>query len=93
MAMTACYAGPMFSMLVGLGIGFMRLLAGRSSPAVPVTLSPMVFAGIIFLLATSLALLATGILLKARLPGRFGILLLCLYAVYLITSISLALAG
>ncbi|KAK9821207.1 hypothetical protein WJX74_010576 [Apatococcus lobatus] len=93
MAMTACYAGPMFSMLVGLGIGFMTLLAGRSLPAFPVTLSPMVFAGIIFLLATSSSLLVTGILLKARLPARFGILLLCLYAAYLITSISLALAG
>ena len=28
MAMTACFAGPLFNMLVGLGLGFWALLAG-----------------------------------------------------------------
>ena len=93
MAMTACYAGPMFSMLVGLGVGFMRLLATGAGPVFPVVLSPMIFAGIAFLLVTSLSLLCTGILLNSRLPARFGILLLTLYLLYLTTSISLALAG
>ncbi len=93
MAMTACYAGPMFSMLVGLGVGFMCLLAKGPSSTFPVALSPMVLTGIVLLLITSLSLFCTGILLNGRLPARFGILLFCLYILYLSTSIALALAG
>ena len=35
MAMTACFAGPVFNMLVGLGLGFSLLLHGDNADAHP----------------------------------------------------------
>ena len=51
MAMTACFAGPLFNMLVGLGLGFWALLEEQGVAATAVEMDPVVLTGCVFLLA------------------------------------------
>ena len=86
MAMTACYAGPLFNLLVGLGLGFMRALGQRSAPAAT-RLSPGATVSAGFAAAMCLLVLAMGVLGRGRLPARFGWALLGLYAMFLSASV------
>ena len=62
MAMTACFAGPgMFSLSVGLGVGFLLLLNSQGAASVPVNLSAVDTSSIAFILANTGALV--------RVPG------------------------
>merc|ERR1719198_2097523 len=64
MAMTACFAGPVFNMLVGLGLGFSLLLHGDNADAhpQPVHLSNALAVGLVFLAVNSVAIGAFGVL-------------------------------
>ena len=90
MAITACFAGPIFNVLVGLGAGFLELLAARGARSVAVTLPPSLLVGFLFLVLNCVAVLAVGIVHKGRIPRSFGYAGFALYAAYLAVSVALS---
>lgn len=86
MAMTACFAGPVFNILMGLGMGFSSLAAAGNAMD-SIELSPSVETGFVFLLLNAVLLLGVGFTV-GRIPKHFGYAALALYVVYLLTSIA-----
>jgi sodium/potassium/calcium exchanger 6 len=90
MAMTACFAGPVFNILVGLGLGFSSLAAQTGNITTDVTLSPSVVTGFVFIAINGISLLTIGLGFgSGRIPKQIGYLSLVVYSIYLIVSISL----
>jgi sodium/potassium/calcium exchanger 6 len=90
MAMTACFAGPVFNILVGLGFGFSALAARTGQAERIVTLSSSVMTGFSFITLATVSILSAGLLFgKGRISKQYGYFSLMLYGVYLITSITL----
>jgi sodium/potassium/calcium exchanger 6 len=90
MAMTACFAGPFFNVLVGLGLGFSRLAAITGNPEKEVTVTPAVLTGIIFVVINALLIMVTGVCINnGRIAKEYGYVALGLYMIYAITSVSL----
>jgi sodium/potassium/calcium exchanger 6 len=89
MAVTACFAGPVFNVLVGLGLGFSSLAAATGNARTEVSLSPSVLTGFLFVALNSVAILGTGLWWgNGRIPKHYGYGALVLYSIYIITSIS-----
>jgi len=90
MAMTACFAGPVFNILIGLGLGFSSLSAQTGKAESAVSLSAPVVTGFVFVILNCISILATGMAGgKSRIETYYGYIALALYTIYLITSISL----
>lgn len=90
MAMTACFAGPIFNLLIGLGLGFSNLAAQTGNPMAQVALSPPILCGFVFVLLNCASILFTGIVVgKGRIESYYGYVALTLYTIYVITSIAL----
>jgi len=90
MAMTACFAGPVFNILVGLGLGFSSLAAETGVHERAVSLSPSVLTGFLFVGLNAACILSAGLAFgKGRIHKRFGYVSMALYSVYVISSISL----
>lgn len=90
MAMTACFAGPVFNILVGLGLGFSSLAAQTGQLEFSVSLSPSVTAGFAFVVLNTVSILGVGLFWgKGFIPKQYGYVALTLYAIYAITSIAL----
>lgn len=90
MAMTACFAGPVFNILVGLGLGFSSLAAQTGKATTEVKLSPSVTCGFVFIILNAVALMVAGLGFgQGRIPKKFGYVALVVYAIYVVTSISL----
>jgi len=90
MAMTACFAGPLFNVLVGLGFGFSSLAAQTGNAEASVVLSPSVVTGFLFIIANAVTILTTGLLVgKGRIPQKYGYIALTLYTIYVVSSITL----
>mmetsp|Transcript_8008 Transcript_8008/g.20483 ORF Transcript_8008/g.20483 Transcript_8008/m.20483 type:complete len:95 (-) Transcript_8008:377-661(-) len=68
MAITACYAGPVFNMLVGIGVGFATLLSAEGKHSTPVELSPGLLAGLSFLITNCILLIGFGVSLRPWSP-------------------------
>jgi Ca2+/Na+ antiporter len=90
MAITACFAGPLCNILNGLGVGFLLLLesggrSGSSKPAsfIDVQLSMPVLTDAIIVCGNCALVLVLGLLNSNRLPARAGLLLTCMYGIYL----------
>eukprot|EP00619_Florenciella_sp_RCC1007_P008093 CAMPEP_0205929988 /NCGR_PEP_ID=MMETSP1325-20131115/25626_1 /ASSEMBLY_ACC=CAM_ASM_000708 /TAXON_ID=236786 /ORGANISM="Florenciella sp., Strain RCC1007" /LENGTH=97 /DNA_ID=CAMNT_0053299285 /DNA_START=103 /DNA_END=396 /DNA_ORIENTATION=+ len=86
MAITACYAGPVFNMLVGTGVGFATLLSSEKTHSTPVELSPGLLAGLSFLITNCVLLIGFGIFNKNSVPGKYGYVCVAIYALYVFTS-------
>ena len=88
MAMTACFAGPVFNVLMGLGLGFLRLCSARSVASVAVALRPSELAGACLIVANCVGLIVVGVLHRGWLPRWYGGVLLGAYGVFLVVSLS-----
>ena len=90
MAMTACFAGPVFNILIGLGLGFSNLAAHTGKPDATVSLSPSIITGFAFILVNCASILGTGTILgKGRIESYYGYMALGLYTLYMASSIGL----
>ncbi|GKY94852.1 hypothetical protein MPSEU_000450100 [Mayamaea pseudoterrestris] len=94
MAITACFAGPVFNILVGLGLGFSTLATQTGQTEREVALQSSVLTGFAFIIANCCLILAAGLVFgKGRIIKEYGYASLTLYAAYLITSIYREYAG
>jgi len=89
MAITACFAGPVFSILIGVGLGFYVLGNALGKRELEVHLTLPLKTAIIFSMLNCVILLISGVILgRGRLGKMYGLAALILYATY--TCISLA---
>lgn len=90
MALTACFAGPVFNILIGLGAGFSRLASETKESESAVKLNQETLTGLIFIMASTLCLVVMGVcVLKGRIPKEYGYATISLYGVYVVTSVLL----
>eukprot|EP00873_Tetraselmis_striata_P037792 jgi/Tetstr1/458056/TSEL_044563.t1 len=87
MALTACFAGPLFNLLVGCGCGFALWLHDSGKAAVPVELSAPVVVGGMFILLNCVAIVTVGLLSGRRVPRQFGYFMMGIYALYVAVSL------
>ena len=86
MAITACFAGPVFNMLVGIGAGFGLLLSEEGVESYPVSLQSGIIAGFGFLIVNCAAIIAFGVFNKHMVPKKYGFVSLAMYGLCLLVS-------
>jgi len=88
MAITACFAGPVFNMLIGLGLGFTALRKMTKLDEINVYLTPELKAGFLFSIANCALVVIFGVLFGAgTLRQEYGYFALTLYIIYTITAL------
>ena len=93
MAMTACFAGPLFNMLIGLGAGFWALLADTKQTWTAVGFNGVVAVGCAFSIVNCLVIVITALRSRQRLPGEFGWVMLGWYGVYMMVVLIMVIVG
>jgi Ca2+/Na+ antiporter len=87
---TACFAGPVFNILIGMSFGFSSLAVETGNPEMSVTLTPSIAIGFFFIIINTLMLATVGSCFNpGQIPKRFGYVMISLYTVYVILSILL----
>ena len=73
---------------MGVSVGFIRLLAKKGLQAIDVGSGENVVISVVADLLMCASIIGTGIFCHYRLPARFGIFLIGLYCIYLVTCIA-----
>ena len=89
MALTACFAGPLFNILVGISVGFALWLREEGVQAVPVQMNFSVLLGGLFIIGNCTALVALGLFNGRRIPRSIGFVMFGIYGIYVATSIAM----
>jgi solute carrier family 24 (sodium/potassium/calcium exchanger), member 6 len=90
MSITACFAGPLFNLLVGLGVGFNLSRKKQNLDIIEIELTPSIWVGLTFLIVNCTAMLITGLVLQdGFVPAKYGYVGLALYGAYVITCITM----
>lgn len=88
--MTACFAGPLFNILIGLGLGFSGLAARTGQSTFEVSIDSSVWVGFLFIAINSAMIIAFGLAIGGgTIPKKYGYLALALYSLYLISALAL----
>lgn len=83
----ACFAGPVFNILVGLGAGFSVLRSVTKEEVKYVHLTPSITTGFVFCFVNCVLLLVTGLVFKkGTITAGYGYFAAGLYALYIATS-------
>ena len=90
MAVTACLAGPIFNLCIGLGLGFMALLKSTGKDEIHVKFPGNIKTGFYFTLANCALIVFAGIVVGKGVIGKgYGYLACGLYVVYVLTSLNI----
>ena len=92
MAMTACFAGPVFSLLISVAVGFLNMPVSNKQLHVRVELTPTMAVAAAFIVMNCTGIILVGLLNHQRLPEWHGYSMLGFYAAFLVCSLILAFA-
>ena len=87
MAITACFAGPVFNFLVGLALGFSALQGLTGLEDIPVKLPASLVTGFLFSCINCLLIVVLGLCWGGRLKKEYGYAALILYTAYAVSSV------
>lgn len=91
MAITASFAGPVFNILIGLGIG-LSLLYNMQEPGerIPVELNNPLRLGFLFSMINGALVITCGLCIgKGYLPKKYCYVALGLYSAYVVASLTM----
>lgn len=89
MALTACFAGPVLSYLIGIGIGFSAILNSFKEKEAKVHITPPLVSGFFFSMLNCLLIVICGVGFGGgKLHKEYGYILLVVYIAYGITTLS-----
>ena len=71
-----------------MSVGFIRRLAKTGAQSIPVVAGANVVISCVAVLLMCTSIIATALCCHLRLPGRFGLLLIGLYSIYVLTCIA-----
>ena len=85
-ALTACFAGPVFNLLVTLGVGFLIRLDNFQERRMRVASNDGISVGLGMIIANCVCVVGAGLLLAGRVPKQFGFFSVGLYVLYLVIA-------
>lgn len=87
-AITACFAAPLFNMLISLACGFSSYLHKLGASSVKVDLTPEVALGCLFLIGYNVAIISVGRMCGWRLPPWFKHFARAWYGLYFVAAVA-----